>query len=277
MRVGLHTLSWGPRFDQIAKQFHRIKDLGYQGIELAQLIETPPDADELFGALASEKLSLVGVSGGTLDDKVRLAAKASSIQPDANTPYVYADEWDDELDLRYQALLGKESDEELYRRYKTMHGDEWDEELDLRFETLLGEESDFDGEIPIAIHPHMFKPIQTSAEAYELIQEFDYLRFLPDIAHLRVAGEHVLSSLSNHFEWTIAVHLKDWSPEFGRTLPFYSRGFVELGRGQVPVEDVLAFLKDNEFDGWVIVEQDYTVHPQECAERSREYLRRCGI
>ena len=56
----------------------------------------------------------------------------------------------------------------------------------------------------------------------------------------------------------MGVHLKDWTPKFGRSAERYARGFTELGTGVVPLELVLQELRRINHLGWVVVEQNNT-------------------
>ncbi len=81
------------------------------------------------------------------------------------------------------------------------------------------------------------------------------------------------------------IHLKDCEPRVadqvrGESLDYFEalrRGvFCELGRGCVDFPGVLRWLKDNQYDGYVLVEQDILPGmgtPKASALRNREYLR----
>jgi sugar phosphate isomerase/epimerase len=127
--------------------------------------------------------------------------------------------------------------------------------------------------VRLALHPHMFTPIQTAHEAEQEMQKHPELRFLPDVAHLTVAGEEVVEVLKRNSDRLETIHLKDWTPEFGRAYQFYARGFVELGQGQVDLEGTIEFLKAQGFRGWVIVDQNFTLDPSASARESRAWLR----
>jgi sugar phosphate isomerase/epimerase len=129
----------------------------------------------------------------------------------------------------------------------------------------------------VAIHPHMFKPIQTVAEAKKVIELYPYMKFLPDTGHLTVAGENIMEVLEANFATITAIHVKDWTPEFGRALPFYSSGFVTLGEGIVPIEEIIQYLVKVGYKGWLIVEQDFSIDPIETARQSRIFLKKLGI
>ena len=56
------------------------------------------------------------------------------------------------------------------------------------------------------------------------------------------------------------------------------RVFTELGRGCLDVAGLLAALREIDYDGWLMVEQDSTwLTPAESAQVSRAYLRALGI
>lgn len=134
----------------------------------------------------------------------------------------------------------------------------------------------------MAIDPHMFKPIQTVAEAERLIEKYrpqqiaiqgySTLTLMPDTAHSYIAGDDIFATLRKHLDKINCVHIKDWTPEYGRSYQFYARGFVPLGKGDVELEKVLDFLRPT-YSKWIIVEVGHPNNPVEAAEISRQYLR----
>ncbi len=76
----------------------------------------------------------------------------------------------------------------------------------------------------------------------------------------------------------VAVHFKDWSPEFGRSSHRYARWFVELGDGSVDLDGVIDELNRVGYDGWLVVEQDYTLtDPIANTIHSARWLARRGL
>lgn len=125
-----------------------------------------------------------------------------------------------------------------------------------------------------ALHTHMFKPVQTLEEAKQRLEEFPRLRFLPDTAHLTVAGEDIFEVLKWGLEKAPAVHLKDWISDYGRSYHFYSEGFVPLGEGSVDLDGAIRFLKQVRYTGWIVVEQDnWARDPEEDARKNLTWLR----
>jgi len=85
------------------------------------------------------------------------------------------------------------------------------------------------------------------------------------------------------------VHFKDCQPQIADSahdegwdyFEAVRRGvFCELGQGCVDFPAVLDWLKQHDYDGWIVVEQDVLPgmgSPKESARRNREYLRAQGM
>lgn len=225
---------------------------GYEGVELAQhpKILGPPEA--LHRLLSDLKLTFVGLSGGALMEKIEYTTKYSTAA----------------LLARFQtnALVPTGRKGENPAPY--LYVDEWEGPRSVA--ALIGN--------TLALHPHMFRSVQTAREAQDLLDRHPGLWFLPDTAHLTVAGENVIKVLQSTYDRIIAVHLKDWTAEYGRAYHFYSRGFVELGQGDVGPDQIVRFLQGRNYRDWLVVEQDSTVDPVRSARKSREWLReRCNV
>ncbi|MFC1633450.1 TIM barrel protein [Planctomycetota bacterium] len=101
--------------------------------------------------------------------------------------------------------------------------------------------------------------------------------------------EVVLEGLDLFAERIWYMHFKDCHPEIadrarGEGWDYFEairRGvFCELGRGCVDFPAVLSRLKQQNYKGWAVVEQDVLPgmgSPKESAQRNREYLRAQGI
>jgi ABC-type multidrug transport system fused ATPase/permease subunit len=68
------------------------------------------------------------------------------------------------------------------------------------------------------------------------------LRFVPDTAHMTIVGDNPIDAINELFDDLIAVHLKDWTPAYGRYSQRNAQGFVSLGTGMVPLGEVLKVL-----------------------------------
>lgn len=245
MKVGIQTIAWQVT-DELSLNLllpdmaREIRGAGYEGIELFQRANDETHIRFLRDQLEKNSLELVGVSAGSFLDRVELVKSYRAFAPGRPTPYVYTDEWTPEQAQRA-----------------------------------------IDERIPIGVHPHMFKPIQTVAEAMPVIDQQRALGhdvgLLPDTAHVLIAGESPLDVLRKNFDRLTAIHIKDWSPEFGRSYQFYAEGFVPLGEGDVPLPEIIEYLRLKNYGGWLIVEVDVTENAYDIACKCREWLRGEGV
>jgi len=239
VRIGIQTILWGRRPPDVWVMLKQAKDARYDGVEIAQHPEQFGHARKLRDRLVDYDLGLVGLSGGALEERAAFLKEYVSLLPPAPN-----------------------------RLYPYLYIDGWEEPS---YKEVL------DDGLVLALHPHMFRRVQTANEAAELLDEYKALWFLPDTGHLTVAGEDVVKVIEQHYPRIGAVHLKDWNAEVGRAYQFYSRGFCELGRGDVPLDKVTDSLKNRKYDGWLIVEQDAADDPNEAAEASRKWLEVRGL
>lgn len=145
----------------------------------------------------------------------------------------------------------------------------WDE-----IESPLAIEAGF----TLALHPHVFKHVHRLEQAADLLERHPTLKFLPDTAHLYIAGDDPVDAIRTLQGRLAAVHLKDWTPEFGRSSHRYARGFIELGRGVVHPENVISELERQNYEGWVVVEQDCSrSDPQTSVIECAKWLRKRGL
>ena len=145
-------------------------------------------------------------------------------------------------------------------------------------------------------HPHCAGYVETPQEITCLLAATnpDVVSIVFDTGHYmygagRSQADDVIDAL-NRFRARIAyVHLKDCSPQVaaqarGERWDFLTAVrnglFCELGQGGVPYADVVRWLRETNYSGFVTVEQDVLPGmgvPYESALRSREYLRTLGL
>ena len=225
-----------------------IKEAGYKGVELMQHPKEFGSAEQLYSHLKRFNLKLLGLTGGSILERADFIGELIEIE----TKYLVREDGPMTKIIRFGP------------HYPYIYIDTWDERQVL----LVGPD------LTLALHPHMFKPIQTAQEAEWLLRQYPSLRFLPDTAHLTIAGANLMELLENNLPRIIAVHLKDWASEFGRSYQFYSRGFgVRFGHGDVRLADTIEFLKSHKYNKWVVVEQDVADDPAEAAHLCRNWLR----
>lgn len=191
---------------------------------------------KIFDAFQANSVQLIGVSAGSFDERYRFVRE-------------------------YARLLNRPvSDQKVpYVYLDEWAGDQCVAALDEGFR--------------LALHPHMYKEIQTLREAEELLAKFEKLWFLPDTGHLYIAGDDPAAAIERQARRIEAVHLKDWQQNVGRSYQFYARGFCELGKGDIKLEPVLDKLVRKARHVWLIVEQDCTSDPVKSGNESLQWLR----
>ena len=257
MHVGIQTISWGPRPRiSINAMLGEAKRAGYAGVELMQDPRVLGDPQQLLVALKQHDLTLLGFSGGSVEERIEYVRVLKKFLGDQPPSFGWG----------IRIYKDKEDQEENDTTRPYVYVDEWRED---HHAPLLSQT-----DVVLALHPHMFKTVQTASEAVRVLDAHRELRFLPDTAHLAVAGDDPVRAIELNFRRLAAVHLKDWTAEFGRAYPFYARGFVHLGMGTVPVKEVVGMLEKKNYGGWLVVEQDWAANPFASAEASRGWLRK---
>ena len=280
MKLGIHTIAWGEsrEFSAILED---VRAAGFAGIELFQ----HPDHLELAGpgnwaerldrslineARGRAPISLVGVCFGAFEERRRfvndLAKAREKAKKDSAEAKKDSAEAKDSAEVDASAALLDDPLPYLYT-------DEWGDE-----EKAAVEEG-----LRVAVHPHMFQQIQTMQEVDEILDKHSSCLFLPDAAHLYIAGNDPAESIYKVLKSTehrekkfcriAAVHLKDWNANAGRSYQFYARGLCALGKGEVPLERVIEKLVIGRYDGWLIVEQDRARNPRQTAQEEMDWLK----
>lgn len=249
MKIGLQTILWGFWIDDIELVLDQIQAAGFQGIEFAQRPQDIRVRDAETGLPRAVKIDeLLAMLRKRDLHLVALASGALQQRVDFcgefRPNYLYIEEWTPRCD-------------ELSQNEKPF---------------------------TLAIHPHMYKGVHRLAQASKLLDAHPNLRFLPDTAHFKIAGDCPVEAIQKWWSRLAAVHLKDWTPNSGYSSFHYAKGFVPLGDGDVELDACLRAIRNIEVeralnDVWIIVEQDnpgrYGI--QESLRRSTSWLKSHGV
>jgi inosose dehydratase len=138
-------------------------------------------------------------------------------------------------------------------------------------------------------HAHAGTWVETRAELEELLRRVPVttLKLVWDVGHALYGGVDPIDVVRAHPERIAYIHLKDVDGSVLETLRRERLGFSdgirrrvfnELGRGLLDVPALLAALRDINYSGWLMVEQDSSWLPAaESARVSRDYLRKLGL
>jgi inosose dehydratase len=140
-------------------------------------------------------------------------------------------------------------------------------------------------------HHHIGTWVETPEETATFLRLTDpeVLGLVFDTGHYRFGGGDPVEGLRQHADRVWHVHFKDHDPrvaeqsrrnEWGAIQSVEHGVFCELGHGDVNFPAVIQELKDIDYAGWIVVEQDVLPGmgtPKASAQRNRTYLRSIGL
>ncbi len=147
----------------------------------------------------------------------------------------------------------------------------------------LGRRVKVDG-MRLVFHNHVGTYVETEAETSRLFDETDpsLVGWCLDCGHLAYGGGDTLRILSCYGGRVSYVHIKDVdgnvlersrAEQWGFDNALKSFIFTPLGQGIARVPEVIRALRDHQYAGWLVIEQDTTpLDPTENAKQNRIYL-----
>ena len=285
--------AWMPEPDELLSW---LADLGYQGTELGPPGYFPKGA-EFRSQLARRNLGLIAaffplrLSYAEFADEDRQWLRNAieivrSASPTTSSPI---------------AMISDGIDEPLRQRISGRVHEHPEARLSTaRFETLvdnLHRAADLCLELGLeaVVHPHAGTYLETADEIHRLMERLDgsLVGLCLDTCHLRFGGGDPIEFASMYSQAIRHVHLKDCDATIlqrvidsgGSFTDAVAAGvFVDLGRGDSRVAEVLAVLRHYGYSGWMVVEQDRFLGPADTRaaiidsqRRNMQFLRTLGL
>ena len=135
-------------------------------------------------------------------------------------------------------------------------------------------------------HPHCGSFIETPAEIEKLLELTD-IDLVFDTGHFILGSENkydIINFLNKYRKRIYTYHFKDCSKEIlnnfndSNYFDLVNRGvFCELGKGVINFKEILDWLEFNDYEGWILVEQDIIKdngNPYESAKNNFDYLKK---
>lgn len=298
IRVANAPCSWGVienvagDVDGFGKVLSEMAETGYAGTELGDWGFMPTDPAALRDELGARGLALMASfvtprlqdperSRQGVDDVLRIARLLAAAGEPASYVVIGNDPYGDPVRGASAGRItrGMGLDEDGWRSFASAA-----EDLARRVREEAG--------VRTVVHQHLGTLVETGDEARQLLRRTDpdLVGICLDTGHWRFGtGEDPAAAVREFGRRIWHVHFKDADPavmDESRRLGWHGLEstrhgvFCELGRGCVDFPAVLAALRDIEYGGWIVVEQDVLPGmgaPRESARRNREYLRSIGL
>ena len=299
IRVANAPCSWGvierthegERSYGYARVLDEMQETGFSGTELGDWGFMPSDPVSLKEQLDRRNLDLIAswVTAVLIDP----AGHADSADRAVRAARLLADvAGESPLMVVGDNLFAYEERNRVVGRVKpedSMTGDQWKIFVDgvHHIARRVKEETG----LRTVFHPHCSTWIEAPEEIAKLLEltDPDLVGLCLDTGHYTFGGGDPVAGLQKHADRIRHVHFKDCHPavaaEARREGWEYNfavgKGlFCELGQGEVDFSAILSLLRQLNYDGWVVIEQDVLPSmgtPKEAAQRNRDYLRSIGL
>ena len=297
IRVANAPCSWGVlEFGETCsapwdRVLDEIRETGYAGTELGDWGFMPTEPSALRQALATRGLEMVGAfvpvalaDAGTHAAGVDTARRTARLMRDAGAcdAFIVLSDDNARVPVREQHA-GRITSEHMLRP------DEW--ATFAAGAERIAQAVRQDAGLRTVVHPHCGGYVETPAEIAELMTRTDpsLLGLVLDTGHIAYGGGDPLTILHEHGDRIWHVHFKDCdsavaadarSRGLGYLAAVRAQLFCQLGDGSVDFPRLTAALRDQQYAGWIVVEQDVFPGygtPAVSARKSREYLRALAL
>ncbi|MBK7979412.1 MAG: TIM barrel protein [Ignavibacteriae bacterium] len=298
IKIANAPCSWGVlEFDLDGKApdyiqvLNEIKETGYVGTELGDWGFMPTDPQDLDNELKQRNLIMVGafVPVSLKDvskhkDGIEVAVKTASLMKNAgygNAFIVLAD--------NNGSVEKRTKNAGRVNRDLSLSDEEW-KNFAQGADKLAKAVKDETG-LRTVFHHHCAGYVETPYEVDKLMELTDpkLLGLVLDMGHFMFGGGDPLEALKKHKERIWHIHFKDCETNIAQRsrdegwdyFESVKNGvFCELGKGAVDFPSIVEELKNMNYDGWIVVEQDVLPgmgKPKECAQHNRDYIKSLGL
>lgn len=260
MRIAAAPISWGvcevPGWGRVldpATVLGEMAGLGLTATELGPPGYLPTDPATLSAQLAAHRLGLVG---GFLAVPLHDAAtRQSTVEQAARSADLLAAAGAEVLVLA--AATGLDG----YDERPALTPEQWHTLVDTA--GLVRDRAARAG-LNTVLHPHVGTHVETTAEVRRFLADSD-LPLCVDTGHLLIGGTDPVELVREHPHRVGHVHLKDVRADLahqvrdgriGYTEAVAQGVYVPLGDGDVDLPELLKLLRDNDYHGWYVLEQD---------------------
>ena len=288
-RVASAPISWGicevPGWGKMLstnRVLSEMAQLGLAGTELGAPGFLPTNPDEIDAILEEHKLKLLGgftpvvvhnpverdATMKYVRKTIELFKKTGATQLVSSPVYTW--NWDTPVAL---------TNDEIKHMFKVL------DEI-----TLMCK----DNGISNVLHPHLMTVVETKSDVERVLDGCD-VDWCLDSGHLAIGGVDILEFAKAAFDRIGHVHLKD--VDLSRAPSVLNRSqsimqgvqdglFTVLGKGDVPISELVRFLESHGYQGWYVIEQDMAITgnlpalgqgPIELVGESLAYLRSISL
>ena len=288
-RVASAPISWGicevPGWGKMLstnRVLSEMAQLGLAGTELGAPGFLPTNPDEIDAILEEHKLKLLGgftpvvvhnpverdATMKYVRKTIELFKKTGATQLVSSPVYTW--NWDTPVAL---------TNDEIKHMFKVL------DEI-----TLMCK----DNGISNVLHPHLMTVVETKSDVERVLDGCD-VDWCLDSGHLAIGGVDILEFAKAAFDRIGHVHLKDVDLSRAQSVLNRSQSimqgvqdglFTVLGKGDVPIIELVRFLESHGYQGWYVIEQDMAITgnlpalgqgPIELVGESLAYLRSISL
>ncbi|MBK7103737.1 MAG: TIM barrel protein [Ignavibacteriae bacterium] len=298
IKIANAPCSWGvlefdlegqaPDYIQVLNE---IKETGYVGSELGDWGFMPTDPKELAEELIKRKLTMVGAfvpvflkDKSAHADGIAVAIKTANLMKNAGYENAFIVLADDNGKVDYRTKNAGRITPDF-----GLNNDEW--KIFSEGSNNLAKAVKDETGLRTVFHHHCAGFVETPSEVDKLMELTDpnLLGLVLDMGHYMFGGGDPLIALKKHENRIWHIHFKDCENNIAEKsrkekwnyFESVKNGvFCELGKGAVDFPSIVIELKNINYEGWIVVEQDVLPgmgNPKECAQHNRDYIKKLGL